>query len=108
MSRKIAIAELARLKVIETEGDGVERARQRVELAESELAAFLSAVSAADVGADAFAGPPRARAPRGDRHSASQHARRDRATARAVTDGERRGRRGTTSTATGATSSCEP
>ena len=70
----------ARLKVIETEGDGVERARQRVELAESELAAFLLAVSAAARrGADAFSCPPRVVRRRGDRHSASQHARRDRA-----------------------------
>jgi site-specific DNA recombinase len=51
---KIAIAELARLEVSATEGDRVERSRQTLARAERALDAYLDAVSAEDVGADAF------------------------------------------------------
>jgi DNA invertase Pin-like site-specific DNA recombinase len=57
----IALAELARLAVSASDGDGVERARAQVAAAQRELAAYLEAVSAADVGAEAFGAGARAR-----------------------------------------------
>jgi DNA invertase Pin-like site-specific DNA recombinase len=57
----IVLAELARLQVTVTEGDQVEKARAKVAAAERELEVYLSAVSAADVGADAFAAGARER-----------------------------------------------
>jgi site-specific DNA recombinase len=50
----IAKAELARLQVEASEGDDVTHAQNRVEAAEHELDAYLDAVRAADVGAEAF------------------------------------------------------
>jgi len=51
----IALRELARLRVTETEDrDALDRARAALRAAERELAAYLQAVSAADIGADAF------------------------------------------------------
>lgn len=57
----IILAELARLEVTAHAGGSLEQARSRLADAEAELAAYLSAVSAADVGADAFADGARAR-----------------------------------------------
>lgn len=50
----IALAELARLQVSASEGQQVERAHEALAVAERELAAYMSAVSADDVGQDAF------------------------------------------------------
>lgn len=58
---RIALAELSRLAVTASAGRGVERARSSLAAAERELAAFLEAVSAADLGAEAFADAARTR-----------------------------------------------
>lgn len=58
---RIALAELQRVAVTASDGKGVERARAALRTAESELAAYLSAVSAADVGAEAFGAGARQR-----------------------------------------------
>jgi hypothetical protein len=58
---RLALAELSRLSVTATEGDGVEIARARMEAAERELSTYVEAVSAASIGAAAFAAGARAR-----------------------------------------------
>lgn len=59
---RVARAELDRLAVAASiSGGGVEDARDRVAVAERELTAFLAAVSAADVGVEAFAAAARER-----------------------------------------------
>jgi DNA invertase Pin-like site-specific DNA recombinase len=57
----IALAELERLSVSANPGRSADRARAELDIAERELAAYLEAVSAADVGAEAFAAGARAR-----------------------------------------------
>jgi len=52
---RVALAELQRLQVEVAEGDGIAQAQAAVAAAELELDAYLDAVSAADVGAEAFA-----------------------------------------------------
>lgn len=52
---EIALAELVRLQVEVAEGNGVAEAQAAVAAAERELDAYLDAVRAADIGADAFA-----------------------------------------------------
>jgi DNA invertase Pin-like site-specific DNA recombinase len=52
---RLALAELRRLQVEVAETDGVAEAQQAVASAELELDAYLDAVKAADVGAEAFA-----------------------------------------------------
>ncbi len=63
----IALAELGRLSVTARQGDGLERARQAVKAAERELAAYLAAISAADVGVEVFAAGARKRREHVDR-----------------------------------------
>jgi DNA invertase Pin-like site-specific DNA recombinase len=58
---RVALAELDKLAVSTTPGRNVEQAGARLDTAERELAAYLEAVSAADVGAEAFATAARAR-----------------------------------------------
>jgi DNA invertase Pin-like site-specific DNA recombinase len=58
---RIALAELERLSVTISEGDGVERAKRRLAEAEHELGVYVEAVSAADIGAAAFAAGARKR-----------------------------------------------
>ena len=58
---QIALAELKRLSVTASEGGGLERTRADLSAAERELGTYLAAVSAADVGAEAFADGARAR-----------------------------------------------
>jgi DNA invertase Pin-like site-specific DNA recombinase len=50
----IALRELERVTATAMRGDGARHARERVTVAEAELGAYLEAVSAADVGAQAF------------------------------------------------------
>jgi DNA invertase Pin-like site-specific DNA recombinase len=57
----IALRELARLRVSASEGNEVERDRAEMAATERELKAYLSAISAADVGAEAFAAGARER-----------------------------------------------
>jgi hypothetical protein len=52
---RIALGQLARLSIKAMDGKGAEKARERLASAERELAAYLEAVSAAAVGAEAFA-----------------------------------------------------
>ena len=63
---RIAMAELERLSVSASAGRGAERARVEFDQAERELAAYLEAVSAADVGIEAFAAGARSRRDRVD------------------------------------------
>ena len=61
---RIALAELEHLSVSATPGRGVESARAAHETAKRELAAYLDAVSADDVGAEAFRDGARSRSER--------------------------------------------
>lgn len=57
----IALVELERLAVTAIDGQGVERAQAKLAAAERELSSYLQAVSAAEVGAEAFAAGARPR-----------------------------------------------
>lgn len=58
---RIAIAELAKLTVVSSDGKSVEHARTALNASEAELGAYLAAVSAVDVGAKAFGAGARQR-----------------------------------------------
>lgn len=58
---QVALTELEKLYATGTRGDAASAARARLKAAESELAAFVRAVSASDVGVEAFAAGARQR-----------------------------------------------
>lgn len=84
----IALAELERLRISTTERGDIDAARQALAAAERELAAYLEAVSAADIGAEAFGAGARRRRDAAD--GAREQLRRQLAT-QDVLPGESRG-----------------